>query len=173
MSIKTSGTRHDEANAVLAANVEEAFRYLDDYRRLAVHMTRPSWRMGGGSMNVEFDAGGGSVRGSHIKWSGRAFGIRLSLEEVVIERAPPYRKEWETLGVPQLLIIGSYRMGFELTPDGQGARLHVFIDYSLPNGRPFRWLAYVFAGHYARWCVQRMAQDAVRHFNDDLVAIDA
>lgn len=168
MSANSSSTRHNEAQTNLPAGVEEVFRYLDDYRSLSAHMTQPSWRLGGGSMQVQFDEGGGRDRGSHVRWSGRAFWIPLFVEEVVSDRRPPFRKEWETLGTPKLLVIGSYRMGFEIVPDERGARLRVFIDYSLPSVWPYSWLAGALAEHYARWCVGRMTQDAVRHFSTAL-----
>jgi len=36
--------------------------------------------------------------GSKLRLSGRAFGIGLHVEEVIIERMPPQRKVWETVG---------------------------------------------------------------------------
>ncbi len=100
----------------------------------------------------------------HIRMTGRAFGIRLSLDEVVTERDVPRRKVWETAGQPRLLVIGQYRMGFEITPQGSVSRLCVFIDYALPDSAPQRWLGRLFGRYFARWCTQRMASDAVSRF---------
>jgi hypothetical protein len=84
---------------------------------------------------------------------------------VVTECAPPRRKVWETVGTPRLLVIGPYRMGFEVSPEGAaGSRLRVFIDYALPTGAPARWLGRALGGAYARWCTHRMVRDAVSHF---------
>jgi hypothetical protein len=83
--------------------------------------------------------------------TGRVFGLPLSLEEAVTERDPPHRKVWETIGRPQLLVIGNYRMGFEIKPQGTGSLLRVFIDYTLPKARPARWLGRLFSQYYARW----------------------
>ena len=115
-------------------------------------------------MEVELDQGQGRRVGSRIRVAGRVFGVRLSLEEVVTERTPPHRKVWETTVPPRLLVIGRYRMGFEITPEGSGARLRVFIDYALPDALATRWVGYLFAGSYARWCTQRMAGDAAEAF---------
>ena len=106
----------------------------------------------------------GQSVGSHIRVSGRVFGLELSVDEVVTERQPPTRKVWETVGSPRLLVIGPYRMGFEVAPHGSGSQLRVFIDYALPTPWPDRWLGRVFGGYYARWCTQRMVNDAVRQF---------
>jgi len=70
----------------------------------------------------------------------------------------------ETTGAPKLLAIGHYRMGFELSPQGNGSMLRVFIEYALPEMAPARWLGRLFGKRYARWCTQRMVDDAVRHF---------
>ena len=83
-------------------------------------------------MNIDQDEGRGQKVGSRIRIAGSVLGINLAVDETVIERDPPRRKVWETIGVPRLLVIGHYRMGFEVTPTDDAARLRVFIDYSLP-----------------------------------------
>jgi hypothetical protein len=94
------------------------------------------------------------------------FACRLSLhvEEVVRHREPPRRKMWETRGLPRILIIGAYRMGFEIAPAGAHSKLRVFIEYNLPTGLMCRILGCVFAPLYARWCVRSMVRDARRQF---------
>jgi hypothetical protein len=115
-------------------------------------------------MEIEIDEGRGQAVGSRIRLSGRVLGGELSVEEVVVERNPPRRKVWETTGTPKLLVIGHYRMGFELSPQGSCSRLRVFIDYAVPDRGLARWLGRVFGRAYARWCTQQMVDDAVRHF---------
>jgi len=91
-------------------------------------------------------------------------GVPLSVEEIVTERQPPLRKVWQTTGVPRLLVIGEYRMGFEITPEGAASVLRVFIDYSLPRTPLARWLGGLLAAAYARWCIDSMADGAAKHF---------
>lgn len=154
--------RHYESSALVAGFADEVFAYADDPARLSSHMEKSSWTMGGGAMELALDEGGGRQKGSHIRLAGRAFGIELSLDEVVIERDVPHRKVWQTCASPKLLVIGQYRMGFEVSPRGGAALLRVYIDYTLPEKR--RWLGQLFGGFYARWCVRRMVHDAVLHF---------
>jgi hypothetical protein len=90
-------------------------------------------------------------------------GIPLSLEEVVTEREPPRAKAWETREV-RLLVMGQYRLGFQLRPADRGSVLRVFIDYEPPSWAFVRPLGRALAGMYARWCTRRMAGDALRHF---------
>jgi hypothetical protein len=92
--------------------------------------------------------------------SGRVLGVRLGLEEVVTEHAPPHRKVWETVGEPTLLVIGAYRMGFSIAPLGGGSRLVVFIDYARPGRGLARLLGALVGRYYAAWCTRRMAEDA-------------
>ena len=157
-------TRHYESSALVAAPAERVFAHIDDHSRLSGHMSGSSWMMGGGSMSIEADEGGGRKVGSRIRLAGTACGVALSVEEVVTEHRPPYAKTWETVGTPRLLVVGSYRMGFELTPRGEHSQLRVFIDYELPTGLVGHWLGRLFGGFYASWCTQQMVEDAVRFF---------
>jgi hypothetical protein len=152
------------SEAVVPAPVDRVFAHLDDHARLTSHMERSSWMLGGGNMHVELDAARGQSVGSRIAMSGRAFGFRLALEEVVTERRPPSRKTWETRGAPRLLVIGPYRLGFDLASVTGGSKLRVVIDYALPETGPGRLLGWLFGPAYARWCTQRMVDDAVAHF---------
>jgi hypothetical protein len=129
-------------------------------------MSKSSWMMAGGRMGIETDKGGAQRVGSRIHIAGSVLGVPLSVDEVVVERDPPRRKVWQTTGIPRLLVIGAYRMGFEIITTGERSRLRVFIDYSLPARSSSRWLGYLFAGYYARWCTERMVDDAANFFND-------
>ena len=120
--------------------------------------------MAGARMRTELDDAKGQAVGSHIRLSGKVLGFRLLLDEVVTRREPPTEKTWETVGVPRLLVVGSYRMGFRISSDGTQSRLNVFIDYELPVGRT-RWLGQLFGSFYARWCVKQMLDGTARHFN--------
>lgn len=158
-------TFHHETHAELRTSVQAAFEYLDDFRKLSAHMERPSAMMLGSRMQILLDAGGGRAVGSHVTMTGRIMGLSLSLEEVVVERNPPLRKAWETANA-RLLVIGQYRLGFELEPRGGACELRVFIDYDWPRGLFARLAARLLAKSYARWCTQRMIDDAAQHFGD-------
>jgi hypothetical protein len=155
---------HAEHRASVGALPSTLFEHLDDPRRLGGHMEKPSWRTLGSSMRYTFDAGQGRAIGSEIRMDGQLFGMPLWLTETVTARVPPQLKTWATTGVPRLVVIGRYRMGFEIAPDGAGSQLRVFIDYELGPLRP-QWLCRPLADWYARWCVRSMAEDARRHFS--------
>jgi len=153
-----------ECAAPVNAAAAAVFDYADDPARFGSHMQDRSWRMGGGRMDFELDQSLGQAVGSVIRLSGRIFGLRLFLEASIVERSPPHRKVWETVSEPRLLVIGRYRMGFEVTAIGDAALLRVFINYALPVHGVGRVLGSLLGRYYAQWCVQRMLNDTLRHF---------
>ena len=155
---------HEEYSAPINASAERVFDLLDDQTRLTEHMSKRSWKLGWGKMETVLDAQQGRSVGSHIVLRGRVFGIRLFLDEVVIMREPPLKKIWETVGELRLLVIGPYRMGFNLSPDGPAAQLRVAIDYELPTKGISRLLGRFFGRSYAKWCTRQMVRDAQHSF---------
>ena len=154
--------RHYIDSKLIPVGAAEVFAFIDDHARLSSHMSKSSWIMGGGRMHTSVGAGHGQEIGSHIRMSGKAFGITLFLDEVIIHREPPRVKEWETVGALKLLVIGYYRMKVEIEPIESGSLLSVSIDYDLPTVNV--WLGKIFSGIYAKWCVQQMIKDAYNHF---------
>lgn len=154
-----------DAVAEVAATTEALFDCLDDQASLGAHMEKPSAMTLGGRMIYQLDAAQGRAAGAVIRMRGNILWLKLFVEEVVVERTRPLRKTWETRGRPVLLIIGSYRMGFEIEAAGPRQRLRVFINYNHPASIVGGMLAKLFAAAYARWCVTRMTDEARRHFS--------
>jgi hypothetical protein len=136
------------------------FEVLDDPLRLARHMEKPSPMMLWGSMRYRLDEGGGRNVGSVLVAEGSVLGLRLSIVERITERAPPWRKAWETIEEPRLLVVGNYRLGFEIAPDDRGSRVRICIDYDLPRSLLGRSFGRAGAPLYARWCISRMIDEA-------------
>lgn len=144
----------------IAASPQYLFDALDDPTRLGRHMREPSLMMLGGWMRYRLDEGQGRAVGSSIRMEGRFAFLKLAVDEVVTEHRRPSRKVWVTRGCPRLLVIGAYRMGFDITPAADGSHLRVFIDYNDPDTRLGRIAGSLFGPAYARWCVRRIAEDA-------------
>ena len=157
-------TRHFEAESSVEGSAEAVFTHVDSPLQLSSHMNQSSWKMGWGKMETVLDEDKGQKVGSKIRFQGRILGVSLSVDEVVVERNPPHQKAWETIDLPRLLVIGRYRMGFEILPRGRTSTLRVFIDYSLPASVGGRLLGALFGGFYARWCTRQMIADTVGHF---------
>lgn len=154
---------HREVHVDIPTSPSEVFALLDDHRRLASHMEKPSLMMAGATMHIETNSQKGQALGSLIRIQGKILGIPLSVEEVVCEYTPPFGKTWETREEPHLLVIGKYRMGFKLEVVRDMTRLCVWLDYDLPTGR-LLWFGKGLASVYADWCVKRMSSDAARAF---------
>lgn len=155
---------HEETSAEVGAPPEQVFAFLDDHRNLSGHMEKSSLMMAGSSMRIETDERHGQVVGSHIRLDGRVLGIALSLDEVVTEHDPPRRKAWQTVGEPRLLVIGGYRMGFDVHAASRGSGVRMWIDYDLPRSAPGRWLGRLFGRAYARWCTEQMLRGCRQRF---------
>lgn len=156
---------HHESSGSVKTSPEDVFQLLDSHTVLAAHMERRSLMMGGGSMSLNVDAQEGRAVGSRLRLHGSAFGITLDVEEVVTEREPPVRKTWETIGNPRLLVIGPYRMGFEVMPGNGELNLRIFIDYALPADGLGRWLGRLLGRRYAAWCTDNMLKSVQQHFD--------
>jgi hypothetical protein len=122
-----------------------------------------SGMMLGSRMAIETDSAQGRAIGSRVRMRGQVMGMTLALEQVVIERVPPLHKVWETVDAP-LIVIGEYRLGFELERRGAASAVRVFMDYHLPARQPARLIRALFARTYAQWCTERMTSDAVQYF---------
>jgi Polyketide cyclase / dehydrase and lipid transport len=160
IAIDTEMPLHEETRCEVGAAPADVFEHIDRPERLSAHMARKSWRLGGASMSIETDAAGGRAVGSHFRLGGRMMGLSLSVECVVVQRAPPRFKAWETLGRPRLLVIGPYRMSVTIEPRNGASNVSIGIDYALPANRFWR----SFGPFYAHWCVRQMAHDIVRRF---------
>lgn len=156
--------KHYEDSTLVPVSPKEVFSYADDQSNFSAHMSKSSWMMAGGHMEVTTDEGHSQKVGSHIRLKGKVLGINLFLDEVVTQHDPPYRKVWQTVGDINLLVIGHYRMGLDIKPENSNSRLKVFIDYKLPESLCTRWLGYLFGGMYAKWCVNQMIKGANGYF---------
>ncbi|KRD60882.1 SRPBCC family protein [Ensifer sp. Root278] len=156
--------RSAESVTGVAASPETLFDFLDDQAALGSHMGKPSMMMLGGRMSYSLDDSAGRAVGSRISMRGSVLGLELTVDEVIVEHRPPVSKVWETLGRPDLLVIGAYRMGFEIHGSGGGSRLRVFINYDDPATVAGRIIGPLLGRIYARWCVTRMARDATSRF---------
>jgi len=148
----------------LLAPPQQVFAFLDDPSVAGAHMQRPSLMMLGGTMKYDVDHGKGQVVGSIVKMHGKVLGLELFVEEIVTEWQPPWRKSWQTLGRPKLLLVDCYHMDFVIRPITEGSRVTVKIQYSYSRSSVGSWLGGAPAKAYANWCVSKMTSEAGNHF---------
>ncbi len=154
--------RHYEAQAVIEASPNDVFAFVDDHAQFSSHMDKSSWMMGGGRMRTSIDDGCGQEVGSHIRMSGKVFGVSVALDEIVTIHEPPVHKAWQTVGDVRLVVVGHYRMNIDIQPQDSRSLLRVAIDYELPAKSA--WLGRAFGGTYARWCVRQMVRGVQDRF---------
>lgn len=94
----------------------------------------------------------------------RVLGMRLQVDERVVEYAPPRRKAWVTVGEPRLLVVSAYRMGFALDAEADRTRARFGIDFELPSRGIPRWLGRLLGNVYARWCTAQMLRACRQRF---------
>ena len=158
--------RHYEESIVVNARPPEVFAFSDDFHNFSSHMNQSSAMMAGGKFKTVIDEGNFQRVGSHIKMSGKILGLSLYLNEMVSERIVPRTKRWETVGIPKLIVIGSYIMSFEIKPVPMGSNLTVTIDYGMPRGIFPAIVSTLFGTMYAKWCVRQMTLGVQNHFNN-------
>jgi hypothetical protein len=157
--------KHFEKTILVNAKPDVVFSFADDHKNLSSHMNQSSLMLGGSGMKTETDEKKGLKVGSHIKLSGKVFGINLFLDEVITVHKPPYHKKWQTIGKVNLLVIGHYALGFKISPlDKEKSILKVFIDYDLPQSQRTRWLGIFLGRIYAQWCVNQIINSVKKHF---------
>ncbi len=156
--------KHYEDSVYIPVSPKELFVYVDDHKNFSSHMNKSSWMMGGGRMNTHMDDKRFRELGSHIQMGGTVFGIKLYLDEVVRHYEPPYRKQWQTVGKLNLLVIDHYKLGFGIDPKDNGSNFRAYIDYYLPQSVATRILGYLFGRMYAKWCVNQMINGVKEHY---------
>jgi len=161
-----------ESRVGVDASPDAVFTFLDDHGNLSAHMEQKSWMMMGSRMDIHLDEGGARSVGSKFGFTGSFLGIPLSVEEMVTEHDPPRLKVWITVIEPMLWVIGRYRMGFMIAPESGFSVLTVFIGDDLPQRFGTRWLGRLLGGFYAKWCTDRMAGDAARHFRRAIAKVE-
>ncbi len=166
--------KYAETSGRIDASPAEIYEFLDDQSNLSAHMRQSSGMMLGSSMDIHMEPDHTRRVGSKFGFTGRIFGIPLSVAEVVTGREPPVSKTWETTAEPHLWVIGRYMMGFDLAPTASGdTTLRVYIGYDLPTGRFTHLLGSIFGGIYAAWCTRQMVADAQRHFRHPVTPLTA
>lgn len=156
--------RHYSAYVDISASPEQLFDFLNNPYNLSSHIRKSSLMMMGSKMKIETDIEKGQKLGSEIKLTGKFLGLDIFVRESIVELEKPLKKVWQTQGVQKLIIIEQYQMGFIITPKDKSSHLEVFIDYTLPQSGIKSILGKSFGHLYAKWCTEKMTQDAYEHF---------
>lgn len=155
---------HYSAHVDISVPPDQLFEFLNNPYNLSSHMSKSSLMMMGSKMKIETDLEKGKKLGSEIRLTGKFLGLDIFVRESVVELEKPLKKVWQTQGEQKLIIIEQYQMGFIITPKDKSSHLEVFIDYTLPQSGISSILGKIFGHLYAKWCAEKMTQDAHDHF---------
>ena len=97
--------------------------------------------------------------GAKYGWYGKMMGMAIDFSEVVTKWEPPKRKEWQTIGDAQIIIMRWYKMGFEIIPSESGTIVKLSISYLPPKAWYYRLLSFLFVRWYCDWCLNNMLND--------------
>lgn len=145
---------------IIQATPEKVFAQMDDFSKTGMHMSESSMMMMGSKLALEQISPNSTGIGAAYWWHGKMLGMTIDFREEVRKWEPPKRKEWETIGAAQIIIMRWYRMGFEITPSENGVIVTISIDYEPPKGWLYRLLSFLFVGIYCNWCLNNMLNDA-------------
>lgn len=143
----------------IRAPVEKVFAFMDDLAKTGMHMSERSMMMMGSKLKLEHTSGPEKGEGAVFRWSGKVAGLPVDFTEAVFRWKENEEKIWETVGSPQMIILGWYRMRLSTKPGGEGTSVSLEIEYAPPKGFFYRLLYLGLAGWYANWCLSKMLGD--------------
>ena len=132
---------------------------MDDFSKAGMHMSESSMMMMGSKLKLEQLSPNATGIGATYRWHGKMMGMTIDFTEIVTKWQPVKHKEWETTGEAKIIIMSWYRMGFEITPDGNGANAKLFISYRSPQKWYYKVLSFLFSKWYCNWCLNNMLND--------------
>lgn len=144
---------------IINAPVEKVFRFMDDLAKTGMHMSERSMMMMGKKLKIEHLPSPEKGVGAIFRWTGKMMGLSIDFTETVTLWKENEEKVWETIGSPQMIILGWYRMRLTTEPSEKGTRVSLEIQYTLPIVFFYKLLSLVFARWYADWCLGSMLGD--------------
>jgi hypothetical protein len=94
-----------------------------------------------------------------LRRGGQLPGLPLRVDEIIDTYEPGRKKSWRSVGVPRLLVLGRYRMGFEVCPRADETDVLVYVEWDpLPGWRGA--LLRGAARRYAAWFVDSAVRGA-------------
>ena len=149
-------------SSIINASPETVFRYVDDIRNTGWHMTKASMPLMGSKLTLEILSKNPSGEGATYRWHGRVMGFTIDFTETVTRWIADREKVWKTVGKPRLVIISNYEMWLRVEPVASQTKLTFGIEYDLPRPFVWRFLGWVLADWYCKWCLSHMTADAKR-----------
>jgi hypothetical protein len=160
-------------STLIPAESEKVFSFMDDYSKTGMHMTESSTMMMGSKLQLEQLSPNATGIGATYRWFGKMMGMTIDFTQTVSKWVQGVEKEWKTNGDVKIIIMGWYRMFWNLKPVEGGTLATIGIDYSAPREWYFKVLSFLFGGMYSRWCLNSMLRDTKKAFETPFQPHDA
>ncbi len=152
-------TKTLKKEVLIRAPCEKVFAFMDDLAKTGMHMSGRSMMMMGSKLKIEQLPGPEKGVGATFRWKGKVLGLPIDFTETVTHWKENEEKVWETIGSPQMIILGWYRMRLTTEPNENGTLASLEIQYMPPKGFFYNLLSAVSARRYADWCLSKMLGD--------------
>ena len=156
-------------SAIIPAEPDNVFDFMDDYSKTGMHMTESSTMMMGSKLKLEQLSPNAIGVGATYRWFGKMMGMTIDFTQTVSQWVQGVEKEWKTNGDAKIIIMGWYRMYWKLKPVDGGTLATIGIDYTAPPQWYFKVLSFFFGGVYSRWCLNSMLRDTKKAFANQAI----
>ncbi len=109
---------------------------MDDLAKTGMHMSERSMMMMGSKLKIEHLPSPEKGVGAIFRRSGKMMGLPIDFTETVTLWKENKEKVWETIGLPEMIILGCYRMRLPTEPVASDKNesilfISLFIDIRL------------------------------------------
>lgn len=143
----------------IQASPERVFETLDDLGVTGMHMTQSSAMMMGSKLHLQYLTENKKGLSSKYRWTGKMMGMNMDFTVEVTKWVKGIEKVWETIGEAKMIIYSWYRMNLLVSKNGSKSLAELSITYRKPKGWFAKFISFLFADWYCRWCLKNMLND--------------
>jgi hypothetical protein len=144
------------------AEPEKVFETVDDLSVTGMHMTKSSGMMMGSKLHLEYLTNNHTGLGSKYRWTGKMMGMKMDFTVEVTKWVKGIEKIWETVGDAKMIIYSWYRMNLIISKHADKTKAALSITYKKPRGWFAKFISFLFANWYCKWCLRNMLFDTKR-----------
>jgi 2TM family of unknown function (DUF5676) len=147
---------------VINSTPERVFETVDDLGVTGMHMTQSSAMMMGSKLNLEYLSENHTGLGSKYRWTGKMMGMKMDFTVIVAKWIKGAEKIWETVGEAKMIIYSWYQMRLFLSQTENKTVANLSITYKKPKSPFLKFISFLFADWYCKWCLKNMLNDTKR-----------
>ena len=141
------------------AETNKVFEIPDDLSVTGMHMTQSSSMMMGSKLYLKYLTENHNGLHSKYKWTGKMMGMKMDFTVEVTKWIKGIEKIWETIGEAKMIIYSWYQMNLLLSTVNNKTLAELSITYKRPKGMFSKFISFLFADWYCKWCLKNMLND--------------